>query len=254
MAIAFGAQAINPTSTTTSVTHAATLSASAADLLALVVMCRDTDDAPISVVGSLNGAFTQAGTTQGAGGGGRSAGIWFFQNSAAGTEIATVTWGGSVRAAINLSRWTGAHLTSVLDQNSGESGGAATAHDCGGITTTGSGLVLSCYNGDGDILTGVAQTGFTALTNHSGVGYDRGYSGYRIVTSSTAEDADITHTNSVNAVGKMASFNEAAAGGHPAGRRLGNAGIREIGRKGTNLFRTYFLPTNGGILAPAWSH
>lgn len=223
MAIAFGAQAASSNGTTTQVSHTVSLSLSAGDLVVVLIAIRD-DTAISSVTGSVNATYTAAGTVQyNAAHGGRAA-IYYFENSAAGSETVTVTTAATSRKGINVSRWTGAATSSALDQNNGNNNASGTAHNAGAITTTGAGLVITSYISSGDEGT-VTQTGFTALTVDSS-SLLRDYFGYRIVTGSTAEDGDFTCVNSVVSAGKIASFNEAAAGGDPEGSLIGGKLIR----------------------------
>src|SRR5687768_9424668 len=108
----------------------------------LVVICiaERNGNTVSSVVGSLNGAYTQA---VGAG----LANIWYFANSAAGDETITVTMGTvSLTFYMNASAWSGAMTSSVLDQTGSVSNASGTNHDHANtsITTTTAGLIVTC--------------------------------------------------------------------------------------------------------------
>lgn len=214
MAIALGAQAVNTTPASSSTTHTASLTLSTGDLVVVCVACRD--NVAVSSVGdTVNGAasYTRAGAAQFDATDGTYSEIWYFENSGAGAATITVTWASAVRAGLNASRWTGAATASALDQNSGNNNGpGVTAHTAGSITTTGAGLMIASYQTTGNPGTRTFGT-WTALTGNDAQGYDRSCFGYRIVTGATTDDADMTTGNACDTSGKIASFNEAAAGG-----------------------------------------
>jgi len=217
MAIAFSSQAVNSTSGTSQTTHTATLTLSAGDLVVVCVGTRDgvTID---SCVGSLNGAYTLVDPTIVNTNNSNKSAIFFFENSASGSETVTVTLSAAGRAGVNISNWTGAATSGAADQDDGNFiTSAATSHTSGSITTTGAGLII-VHAVIGGASGGFTFTDFTALTSPDSARYNPFY---RIVTGSTEETGDYSTVNSVLSTNKMASFNEAAAaGGTPPSSRL----------------------------------
>lgn len=211
MAIALGAQAGNATPSTTATTHTATLTLSTGDLAIVLVSSRDGGNTIDSVVGDVNGAYTRVGTDQYDTSGNGRVSCWRFENCASGSEIVTVTFSATSRAAVNFSRWTGAATASALDQTNAQNNASGTAHNCGSITTTGAGLIVTVYAFGGDE-GATTQTGFTALTAAAG-GYARENWGYKIIASSESNTGSLTSTNSLASAAKIASFNESGGGG-----------------------------------------
>ena len=235
MAIALGAQAVNATPGSSATTHTASLTFSSGDLVVVSIASRD-NVAVTSVGDSVNGAasYTRSGTAQ-LEGSGYYAELWYYTNSGAGAATITVTWGSAVRAGVNASRWTGAATTSAIDQNNGTNNTSGTTHTHGSITTTGAGLMISALSTVGAPSGITPETNWTALTDNVSEGYDRCGYAYRIVTGSTADENTATTGASVPSAGKIASFNEPAAGGtsdvnlHGTGRGIGRGILRKVG-------------------------
>jgi hypothetical protein len=207
MAIAFGAQAVNATPGTSASTHTATLALSAGDLVLVSVASRDTFGASTitTCTGTVNATYTMAGT-QGYNAGAGNSAIFYFANSASGTETVTVSFSGSVRAEVNISRWTGAATASVLDQSNNGSNGSVTAgnpHTFGSITTTGTG-VIACAMAFGAGSGTETQTGFTELTPAA----TRGYFSYQLAGVTTT-DGSLTSSVTSSSAGSIANFLEA---------------------------------------------
>ena len=140
MAIALGAQATGSSPGTATTERTASLTLSAGDLV--VVLATDRDDGGVTgVSGSVNGAYTQAGTGAATGGTARAS-IWYFENASAGSETITVTYGGSVRGWFNASRWTGAATSSALEDQGSNTNASGTTHNAASITFTGPGLIV----------------------------------------------------------------------------------------------------------------
>lgn len=211
MAISFGAQAVNSTSGTSQTTHTATLALSAGDLV--IVSCGTRDNVTLdSVTGTVNATYTLVDPVVLNSNNSNRSGIFYFQNSAAGTETVTLTLSAAGRAGVNISRWSGASTTSALDQDDGASTiVSGTSHNAGSITTTGAGLIFSQAT-VGGASGGFTFTDFTALTSPDGQRYNPFY---RIVTGSTAETGDYTTGSSVLTTNKIASFNEASGSDTP---------------------------------------
>lgn len=196
MAIALGNQAVNTTSYST--THTATLSVSAGDLL-VACIARDDGVAISSVAGATNGAFTAAVNV-----GGRAAAIYYLiAGSTVTNEVFTVTTGEATTLSVNISRWSGAKASGVLDQvNSTTNASSTTGHDHGSITTTGAGLIVTSLG----TYAGVAEVGhasFTALTN---TGY-RDYFQYWITSGAETTNGELVSvTPAAASDGAIASF------------------------------------------------
>lgn len=217
MAIALGAQAVNSSPGSSQTTHTASITLSAGDLVVCCVTLRDNRTIT-SVTGTVNATYTQIGTEVSNSNDGSKSALFYFENSAAGSETVTLTLDTAGRAGLNVSRWTGAATSGALDQNDGAAiTSAGTSHNSGSITTTGAGLIaVAAYTGGPT--GGITFTDFTALTSPDGARHNPFY---RIVTGSTAETGDYSTVNSVMSTNKMASFNEAAAaGGTPPSSRL----------------------------------
>lgn len=217
MAIALGAQAVNSSPGSSQTTHTASITLSAGDLVVCCVTLRDNRTIT-SVTGTVNATYTQIGTEVSNSNDGSKSALFYFENSAAGSETVTLTLDTAGRAGLNVSRWTGAATSGALDQNDGAAiTSTGTSHNSGSITTTGAGLIaVAAYTGG--TTGGTTFTDFTALTSPDGARYNPFY---RIVTGSTAETGDYSTVNSVISTNKMASFNEAAAaGGTPPSSRL----------------------------------
>jgi hypothetical protein len=211
MAIAFGAQAVNASPSSAATTHTASLTTSAGDLVVVLVGERDYTGVS-GVSGSVNGAYTQAGTAVAEGAGETRAEIWYFENSGAGTETITVTFNGSTRAGINASRWTGAATSSALEDNGGATNASGTTHNSGSITFTGPGLIievgcLSAYWGDPD--PPESSDGFTLMTT---TGAEREAFFYKLSSGETTDGTFTTNGSVISSV-KIASFIEAGGGG-----------------------------------------
>lgn len=211
MAIEFGAQTVNTDYGTSATTHTATLTLEAGDLVVVGIGSRDGATAVSSVHDSVNGAgspYTEVLQRYWVANGIRAA-LYFFQNSAAGSATITVTHGSAARCGFNVSRWTGAHLTSALDQSNGADNTSTTGpHSHGSITTTGAGLMVTAsqQGTSGSVET---PNAFTALTAS---GSAREYLQYLIVTGSTTDDGDYSTDVSVTSTGVIASFNQASGG------------------------------------------
>jgi hypothetical protein len=214
MAIALGAQAINSTPGSSATTHTAALTFSSGDLVVVCTASRD-NVAVTSVGDSVNGAasYTRAGAAGYDASTGWYAEIWYFENSGSGAATITVTWASGVRAGINAQRWTGAATSSALDQNNENTNASGTSHPHGSITTTGAGLMITSLNTAGGFTSHTPEGTFTALTGNGAQGYDRSAYAYRIVTGSTTDENTHTTGSAVTSQGKIASFNEPAAGG-----------------------------------------
>src|SRR5688572_20408499 len=101
----------------------------------MIITLRDGTDIT-SVTGSLNGAYTVIKT---AGVTGRRAAIAYFENSAAGTEIITLTAAASdANLGVTGFRVSGLRTTGGPDDSSNTGNNqSVTSHPFGAITTTG---------------------------------------------------------------------------------------------------------------------
>lgn len=186
----------------------ATVAVSAGDLAVLTWVIRNGATLS-SVSGSVNGAYTQAITRAD---GGARAGIHFFMASGAGTETVTLTAGASDTLLLNLTAWSGAHQTSVLDQTNSVLNSATTTHGHGSITTASDcGLIITCAGQASTITDETVASGFTALDLTAG--NNRQWWQYRTsgAASLTTDGAYTASSHTSSAV--IASFLNAAGGG-----------------------------------------
>lgn len=202
MTAALRAQAVNTPGAST--THTVNITLVAGDHVVVCVALR-TDAVINSVVGSTNGAFTQAGSPQ-TDTTTRSA-IYYFENAAGGAETITVTTAASVVAYVNVSAWTGIRTSGSLDQNNGANNASGTSHSHGSITTTGPSAIITVSAQSG-VATETVSSGFTALTNIGA----RDYFQYKISGSSETTSATYTTDVSVATTGKIANFLEPDSG------------------------------------------
>lgn len=207
MTIALVGQAINSDAATSQTTHVVTLTMAAGNFAALLIATRDNVTAT-SVVGSVNGAYTQAGAAQQDTNDGSWAEIWYKENVAAGAETVTVTYNLAGRSFLNLSEWSGVKISAALDKNNGANNSTAvTTHPHGSITTIAASVILTASN-QGAISTETPAAGFTALTNNAA----RDYYQYKISSGIETNDGAYTITVATVSAGKIANFLEAAGG------------------------------------------
>jgi len=199
------------------ITTGATSFASAATTFSggeLAVLCcgsRDGDYSLTGVAGDGNNStgWALAGTVED-GAGTWNLEIWYKANCAASTnEVITASLSGTTRSYLNLSRWSGAALTSALDQTDGtNSAGGLTTHPFGSITTTGAGLIIAALYHDGSSVT-AATTDYTALSK---ITDGRLFAQYKISTGAETAAPTVDTGSSTYSSGKIVNFLEAAAG------------------------------------------
>lgn len=209
--IALGAEtaAVQAETGTTCTTGA--LTASVGDLITVTIGARLTETTTISSVsGSLNGAYTQAVSH-----GGNRVRIYYFANSAGGSETVTVTMTGTITIGVicGAQRWTGAATVAPADQTNTASN-SATSHPHGSITEA-DGLILTVA-AESATNTETVATDFTALSD----GGFRYWAQYRIVSSSITTDGAFTSSVGINTECAIVGFNAAAGGGSIGCRNL----------------------------------
>lgn len=166
-----------------------------------------------SVSGSLNGAYT-VGVVNTAST--RSAAIYYFANSAAGSETVTFTFSGSITtgAIVACQEWSGAATSMVLDQTATADNTTATSHSFGSITASASaGLVIGVCGINTSIASKTAGSGFTALSDAGNT--LRYFAQYNTATAASFSGTAAWSSGATSATTEcaQASFLNAAAGG-----------------------------------------
>lgn len=203
MAIALGAQNSATNASTTS--HTITLTLTAGDLVVLCVSERNYS-AVSSVTGTVNATYSTARTMNQDPDGGTGAGIYYFENSAGGSETITLTTAGSITTYMNVARFTGAKTSGALDQSNEADNVSATAHVHGSITTTGASVICTamCFGGSA---TATPPGDFTQFTEANA----RSCNMYKISTGAETNNPSTSTVQTLSSGGAIANFLEASS-------------------------------------------
>jgi len=195
----------------TSTTIAVTLGSSVASgSLIVVFVTAKTTTATATCAGSVNGSYTSAvgpTTNAGLGGGGFTSWIFYFENSGAGSETATVTFSTTLpnRRMVAL-EYSGIATSGALDVVAAAIGNSASPNSGANTTTAANELIFGGGLTDsGNIGNGA---GFTARA--SGDAYDEAED--KNGASAGSYSTTFT-TTSAQWIAQMATFKEPAAGG-----------------------------------------
>lgn len=143
-------------------------------------------------------------------GGNRVVDIWYAMNCGSGANTITVNFSASTTCLITLHEFSGAALTSALDQANSQVEATTTTHAAPSVTTTSAGVAVGTTLTDGTSVTFTNGTGYSSLKEQDTA---RQNNEYKTVTNGEAVTAPCTSNVTTIAIAAVVTFKEPAAGG-----------------------------------------
>jgi len=203
----------NTASGTTGTITAQLVGVQAGDLLAACIYERDGNSVTTpsdDVNGTWSLAATRATTAA-------RAGLYYFQNSAAGSPTVSLTISGTSPRDMNVMAFSGMATTGGANATNNAGNSSTTSQTHGSVTPSASALIVACLGSGNDHGGRTLNSGFTGLNIDAGASTNRQIYAYKAAHTGAI---NVTHTttNSVSSDAVVAAFLETAGSSTPAFR------------------------------------